>query len=49
MAKQDCKLCGGTGWVIAQRDDIPAADRCSCVAETRAAQLEAHAQIPENY
>jgi DNA replication protein DnaC len=49
MAKQDCKLCGGTGWVVADKDGISAADRCTCVAESRATELEARAQIPENY
>jgi DNA replication protein DnaC len=49
MAKQDCKLCGGTGWISAEYGGLSAADRCPCVAETRASELESHAQIPENY
>jgi DNA replication protein DnaC len=49
MAKVDCKKCGGTGWVVAERDGISSAERCSCVAESRAEELETHAQIPENY
>jgi DNA replication protein DnaC len=49
MAKPDCKQCGGTGWVVSEKDGISAADRCPCVAETYAEQLEGKAQIPENY
>jgi len=49
MAKADCKVCGGTGWVVVETDGIPAADRCVCVAESRAQELEGRSQIPENY
>jgi DNA replication protein DnaC len=49
MARPDCKLCGGTGWIVAERDGISAADRCACVAEVRAEELESRSQIPENY
>ena len=49
MAKQDCKLCGGTGWIVAEKDGLSSADRCACVAEGRAEALEERAQIPRNY
>jgi DNA replication protein DnaC len=49
MAKPDCKHCGGTGWIVVVRDGISAADRCSCVAESRAEELTQRSQIPENY
>src|SRR3954468_19687347 len=49
MAKPDCKSCGGTGWIVSEKDGISAADRCPCVAEAHAEQLEGKAQIPENY
>jgi DNA replication protein DnaC len=49
MPKEDCKICGGTGWVISERDGVSAADRCACVAETRLENLEEAAQIPKNY
>ncbi len=49
MAKLDCRLCGGTGWVVEEKDGISAANRCTCVAETYNAELEGRAQIPENY
>jgi DNA replication protein DnaC len=49
MAKPDCKKCGGTGWLVTTEDDISSADRCDCVAESRADALELQAQIPGNY
>jgi DNA replication protein DnaC len=49
MAKSDCKICSGTGWVVEERDGISAADRCACVAESRVDSVEAHSQIPANY
>jgi len=49
MAKRDCIRCGGTGWVVETRDGMSSADRCSCIAESQTQELEAHAQIPENY
>ena len=49
MAKADCRFCGGTGWITGERDGISSATRCTCVAETRTQELEAQAQIPENY
>ena len=49
MAKFDCKLCGGTGWIVSERDGVSQADRCRCVAESRADDLERSAQIPKNY
>ncbi|MBV8070347.1 MAG: ATP-binding protein [Acidobacteriaceae bacterium] len=49
MAKADCKQCAGTGWVTGERDGVSSAIRCSCVAESRAEELEAQSQIPENY
>src|SRR5579875_990603 len=49
MPRPDCKSCGGTGWVVANRDGISAADRCECVAETRVEEIENRSQIPANY
>jgi DNA replication protein DnaC len=49
MAREDCKLCGGTGWIVSKRDGISAADRCTCVAELHVEHLEKSAGIPENY
>jgi DNA replication protein DnaC len=49
MAQADCKQCGGTGWVVRVRDGVSAADRCACVQESAATDLQLRAQIPENY
>jgi len=49
MAKLDCKMCGGTGWTVAEREGVSMAERCSCIAATRAEELEGRAQIPKNY
>jgi DNA replication protein DnaC len=49
MPKDDCKVCGGTGWVVAEKEGISAADRCTCVARARLEEIGAQAQIPENY
>ena len=49
MAKADCKWCGGTGWRVVKTDDMSAAERCECVAESRVEELNKAAQIPENY
>jgi DNA replication protein DnaC len=49
MAKLDCKLCGGTGWTVSEKEGISSADRCTCFAESHAEELQRNAQIPENY
>lgn len=49
MAKSDCKLCNGTGWIVERRDGIPAAARCDCVAEAQINEFKERSQIPENY
>jgi DNA replication protein DnaC len=48
MAKPNCKLCGGTGWTVAERDGISGAERCEC---TRLGDLDLdeQAKIPKNY
>jgi DNA replication protein DnaC len=49
MARADCKECSGTGWVIAVRDEVSSAERCSCVQQSTLTALQDRAQIPENY
>lgn len=49
MAKLDCKLCGGTGWTVAEREGISKAERCTCLTAKRAEELESRAQIPQQY
>src|SRR5438067_9034814 len=49
MAKDDCKLCGGTGWTVVEREGRSVAERCTCIAAGRAEELEGRAQIPKKY
>jgi len=49
MAKQDCKFCGGTGWLVVEADGMSSAKRCTCVGESSSAELSSRAEIPENY
>ena len=49
MARLDCQNCGGTGWIVSEKDGISSAERCHCVAEVRAEEAESHANIPANY
>lgn len=49
MAKADCRVCGGTGWIVSENEGVSSAARCDCVAESQADELERQAQIPENY
>jgi DNA replication protein DnaC len=49
MPKSDCKICGGTGWLVAERDGISGAEPCECIAEHRVKVLEQKAQIPRTY
>src|SRR5579884_2401276 len=49
MPKDDCKVCGGTGWIVAEREGISSAERCGCVAETQLDQQEERARIPKKY
>ncbi|MFL6464082.1 MAG: ATP-binding protein [Bryobacteraceae bacterium] len=49
MPKPDCRICGGTGWVISEKDGISSADRCPCVAETQLEKAEHNAHIPPNF
>jgi DNA replication protein DnaC len=49
MAKADCPKCGGSGWILAERDGISGAERCDCVLEDRAGRLEEQAGFPPLY
>jgi DNA replication protein DnaC len=48
MAKSDCKLCGGTGWLVAEREGIYGAERCGCT-KPNDEELAVRAHIPKNY
>jgi DNA replication protein DnaC len=49
MAEQVCAKCGGSGWIIVERDGISGAQRCDCVDQDRARRLEDNAGIPPLY
>lgn len=45
----ECAICGGTGFVIKERDGMTGAHRCECANLGRSDRLMARAGIPENY
>jgi DNA replication protein DnaC len=49
MAREECKLCGGTGWQVSVTDGVSSAQRCPCIAETVAEEADTRAGIPTNY
>ncbi|MGH9612738.1 MAG: ATP-binding protein [Bryobacteraceae bacterium] len=49
MAVADCERCGGSGWVIVERQGLSGAERCSCDQAERPARLLAEANIPLLY
>ena len=50
MAVGICEKCGGTGYVVLEREDgLSGAERCSCFAERRAEQRIEKARIPPNF
>ena|ERR1017187_9870618 len=44
-----CNRCGGSGWVIVERDGISGAERCDCVLVGRSQRIERAAGIPPSY
>lgn len=49
MNRAECRVCDGTGWKIVTRDEVSAAERCTCVAESRTARNMEAAGIPPLY
>lgn len=49
MAEQACPKCGGSGWVITERDGLSGAERCECAASSRARQIQENSGIPLLY
>jgi DNA replication protein DnaC len=49
MAQPVCEKCGGTGWIIVEREGLSGAERCDCGHENRAQKLEESAGIPPLY
>ena len=49
MTDAVCPKCGGSGWVITEREDVSGASKCDCVLRDRAKHIEEGAGIPELY
>jgi DNA replication protein DnaC len=49
LAKPDCPLCAGTGWIRVEDGGAGAARPCGCGAELRTPRLFAAAEIPPRY
>lgn len=53
MAQENCRLCGGTGWKMVERDGRQGSARiavpCDCALGDRAARILARARIPRRY
>ena len=49
MSETACPKCGGSGWVVVEREEISGAERCDCTLDGRAARIEANAGIPPLY
>jgi DNA replication protein DnaC len=44
-----CSLCGGSGWMITERDGISGAERCECAVRDRSRHILENSGIPPNY
>ncbi len=49
MVKKDCLACGGTGFVIEEKNGKTVAIRCQCYREERLKLLSRNARIPKRY
>jgi len=47
--EEHCAHCGGTGWIIVEKDELSGARRCACQDEGRAERTIERAHIPANY
>ncbi len=47
--ESQCKSCGGSGWVIVEKQGLSAARRCECADSQSAARTLDRARIPVNY
>ncbi len=45
----ECEKCGGTGWIIVEREETSGAERCTCFAAERGAHLELESGIPTRF
>jgi len=48
-ADADCLVCGGSGWILEERDGREVARRCECYSEGLASRLIRAAAIPRRY
>jgi DNA replication protein DnaC len=46
MADTNCEKCGGTGWIIVEREETSGAVRCGCFFADRASHMEQQSGIP---
>jgi len=49
MAEAACEKCGGSGWIIVEREGLSAAERCGCAIPASARALLDRAGIPPRY
>jgi DNA replication protein DnaC len=49
MAEAVCTRCGGSGWIIVEREGVSGAERCGCAGVARAQTLIDSAGIPPLY
>ena len=47
--EEACTVCGGTGWIITERDGLSGAERCECASRSRMRHILENAGIPDNY
>jgi DNA replication protein DnaC len=45
----DCEKCGGTGYIVVERNGLSGAERCSCFFEHRVEKLREFSNIPPNF
>jgi DNA replication protein DnaC len=49
MVEEACPKCGGSTWVVIERNGVTGAERCECFGIRRNAERESRAGIPPNY
>jgi DNA replication protein DnaC len=49
MADPNCPKCGGSGWIVTERDGLSGAQRCNCGVQIRGRQILENANIPLLY
>jgi DNA replication protein DnaC len=49
MPDHDCPKCGGTGWLIAEREGLSGAERCDCYAQRRTSERQHRSGIPPQF